>query len=95
MSLDRSDYALADSFIRPVCHSDYSLLTFENQPGWFQEKFTLVRKISGFATSLQLTSNVAKGHEGCGQIIQIGVAVANSKLKIVSRKSDAITPRIN
>ncbi|KAJ6143099.1 hypothetical protein N7471_002552 [Penicillium samsonianum] len=65
-----------------VCHSDHSLLTSEKQRPWFQEKYTLV--LTMFARF--------KGHEGCGEIVQIGDQVKHAGFSVGDRIATIAVP---
>ncbi|KAJ6183965.1 hypothetical protein N7519_005266 [Penicillium mononematosum] len=56
-----------------VCHSDQPLLDIEDRPQ-FSEKYTL-SKVDFFS----------QGHEGCGEIIQIGEEVTDKRFKLGDR----------
>lgn len=64
-----------------MCRSDHSLVTNEKQPGWFQESFTLVSCLCARPKAFQLIF-VSQGHEGCGQIVELGSEARDSGFKV-------------
>ncbi|KAJ5589086.1 Short-chain dehydrogenase/reductase SDR [Penicillium hordei] len=57
---------------------DHSLLTSERQRPWFQEKYTLIPRF--------------KGHEGCGEIVQIGDQVKDAGFSVGDRIATIAVP---
>lgn len=64
-----------------MCHSDHSLLTTESKRPWFQDKYILVQYL--FTVPVTLLTILRQGHEGCGEIVQIGDEVKESGFDVV------------
>ncbi|KXG45696.1 Short-chain dehydrogenase/reductase SDR [Penicillium griseofulvum] len=75
---------------------DHSLLTSEKQRPWFQEKYTLVWPLYPFSSRSVIDKLTRvprfKGHEGCGEIVQIGENVKDSGFSVGDRIATIAVP---